>query len=274
MRAAGRSRNLQPVSRITSRPAGAGARERTGPALVLVKPAPIRVVIADAQPVVRAGFTAMLECEEDIGVAGVAGDTDEAVTLARELRPHVALLALDLPGEGGVETARRIHHHPDSADVNVVILAAHDRDEDLFAALHAGALGFVLKSSEPAELVQAVRVLADGEALLSPSATRRLIAELRSRPRPQVPGPEQLDELTAREREVMGLVAAGLCNDEIADRFVISPATVKTHVSRALRKLGARDRSQLVAIADQLGLVDPGVRAALRGVPAAPTTGA
>jgi DNA-binding NarL/FixJ family response regulator len=242
--------------------------DRAGPVLVLLEPDPIEVLIADTHPVVRAGLTAMLEGEEDIGVAGVAGDADQAVTLAADLRPDVAMVALDLPAVGGLEAARRIREDPACADVKVMILAPHDSDDDLFAALLAGALGFVLKSAEPAELVQAVRVVAGGEALLSPSATRRLIAEFRSRPQPHVPSPEQLAELTAREREVMALVAAGLRNDEIAERFVISPATVKTHVSRALRKLDAHDRSQLVAIAYQLGLVKPGARRALRGVPA------
>jgi DNA-binding NarL/FixJ family response regulator len=236
--------------------------DRGGPALVLVEPDPIRVLIADAQPVVRAGFTAMLEGEPDIGVAGVAAGADEAIALAAELRPDVAIVDLELPGLGGLEAARRIH----SADVKVMVLAADDSDEALFAALRAGARGFVLTSTEPAQLVQAVRVVAGGEALLSPNATSRLIAEFCSQPQPQVPSSEQLDELTAREREVMALVAAGLRNDEIAERFVISPATVKTHVSRALRKLDAHDRSQLVAIAYQLGLVDSGARRALRGV--------
>jgi DNA-binding NarL/FixJ family response regulator len=242
--------------------------DRNGPSLVLVEPEPIRVLIADNQPVVRAGLRAMLEGERDIAVAGVAGSVDEAVALASQLRPHVALIDLDLPGMGGIEAARRIHQDLDTEDVSVMILAGRDSDDDLFAALLAGALGFLLKSSEPEELVQAVRVLASGEALLSPSATRRLILEFRTRPQPQVPGPEQLDELTAREREVMTLVASGLRNDEIAERFVISPATVKTHVSRARRKLDARDRSQLVAIAYQIGLVRSDARSALRGVPA------
>jgi DNA-binding NarL/FixJ family response regulator len=256
------------MSSIPYPPAGAADPDRAGRPLVLVAPDPIRVLIADAQPVVRTGFKAMLEGERGIGVVGVTGGADEAVALACELRPDVALVDLDLPGLGGLEAARRIHDDPGSAGVNVMILAAHDSDEGLFAALRAGALGFVLKSTEPAELVHAVRVVAGGQALLSPSATSRLIAEFRSQPQLQVPSPDQLDELTAREREVTALVAAGLRNDEIAERFVISPATVKTHVSRALRKLDARDRSQLVAIAYQLGLVDAGARRALRGVPA------
>jgi DNA-binding NarL/FixJ family response regulator len=239
---------------------------RTAPELVLVEPDPIRVVVADAQPVVRAGFTALLEGERDLHVAGAAAGGDATLDLAVRLRPDVVLVDLDLPG-GGLEAMRRIHDHPASSEVRVVILAAHDRDDDLFAALRAGAAGFLLKSSEPAELVQAVRAVAGGDALLSPSATRRLIAEFAAQPQPQIPTAEQLDELTAREREVIGLVAAGLRNDEIAERFVISPATVKTHVSRSLRKLDARDRAQLVAIAYQLGIVRPGARRALRSVP-------
>jgi DNA-binding NarL/FixJ family response regulator len=239
---------------------------RTIPDLVLVEPDPIRVVIADAQPVVRAGFKTLLENEPDLRVAGTAAAREETLDLVVRLRPDVVLLDLDLPG-GGLEAMRRIHDHPASSDVRVVMLAALDRDDDLFAALRAGAQGFLLKSSEPAELVQAVRAVADGDALLSPSATRRLIAEFAAQPQPQVPTAEQLDELTAREREVIGLVAAGLRNDEIAERFVISPATVKTHVSRSLRKLDARDRAQLVAIAYQLGIVRPGARRALRSVP-------
>lgn len=161
--------------------------DRGRPTLVLVEPDPIRVLIADAQPVVRAGFKAMLQGQPDIAVTGLAKDTDEAVALASALRPDVAIVALDLPGAGGLEAARRINDDPDLADVNLMILAPEDSDEDLFAALLAGALGFVLKGAEPAELVQAVRVLAEGEALLSPSATRRLITEFRSRLAPHAP---------------------------------------------------------------------------------------
>jgi DNA-binding NarL/FixJ family response regulator len=227
---------------------------------VSAEPDPIRVLIADGQPVVRAGFHAVLAGERDIEVVGAAGSGEDAVAIARALRPDVALLELDLPGLGGVGATRALLDDPECADVRVMILAAHDGDEHLFTALRAGARGFVLKTTEPSELVRAIRVVARGDALLSPSATRRLIAEFAAQPQPQLPSPAQLGELTAREREVLTLVAAGLRNDEIAERFVISPATVKTHVSRILRKLDARDRAQLVTIAYQVGLVDPGAR--------------
>src|SRR3954471_24147408 len=160
------TRTIHAVSALESSPVVAVDFDRGRPTLVLVQPDPIRVLIADAQPVVRAGLTAMLQAERDITVAGYAADADDAVALASELRPDVVLLALDLPGAGGLDAARRIHDDPCTADVNVLILAAHDRDEDLFAALLAGAHGFMLKSAEPAGLVQAVRVLAEGEALL------------------------------------------------------------------------------------------------------------
>jgi DNA-binding NarL/FixJ family response regulator len=258
------------MSPLPYAPAVALGVDRGAPHLVPIVPAPIRVLIADAHPIVRAGFAAMLEGESDMAVAGGASNVEEAVASVAESQPAVALLDLDLPGGGGLEAARRIEEDLHGLDVNVMILAAHDGDEDLFAALRSGARGFLLKSTEPADLMRAVRVVAGGEALLSPSATRRLILEFASQPQPQVPSAEQLDELTAREREVIALVAAGLRNDEIAEHFVISPATVETHVSRSLRKLDARDRAQLVAIAYQLGLVRPGARRALRAVPARP----
>jgi DNA-binding NarL/FixJ family response regulator len=235
--------------------------------LALVPPEPVRVLIADAQPVVRAGFTAMLDGEPDISVSAEAAAGEEAVELAARLRPDVVLLDLELPGIGGLEAARRIHQAPYGPDVNLLILATQDDGEELFAALRAGARGFVLKSTDPAGIVQAVRTVSRGDAHLTPSATRRLISEFVAQPQPRLPSPEQLDELTAREREVMAMIAAGLRNDEIAEHFVISPATVKTHVSRALRKLHARDRAQLVAIAYRFGLVRPGPRAALPGSP-------
>ena len=236
--------------------------ERRQPTLVLVEPAPIRVLIADGQPIVRAGFHALLDGERDITVAGAAASGEEAVALAQETSArrraagHARCRAWTR-----LEATRRILADPECDGVRVVLLAAQDTEEPLFAALRVGASGFLLKSTEAFELVHAVRVVATGEALLSPGATRRLIAEFASRPQPQLPSPDQLAELTAREREIVTLVAAGMRNDEIADRFVISTATVKTHVSRALRKLDARDRAQLVAIAYQVGLVHPGARA-------------
>jgi DNA-binding NarL/FixJ family response regulator len=244
-------------------PASALERDGRPPGLVLLNPDAIRVLIADGQPVVRAGFQALLEGEQDIAVSAAAASGEEAVAMAREIRPDVALLDMDLPGLNGLEATIRILADPACSGVRIVLLAARDSEEELFAALHAGASGFLVKSTEARELVQAVRVVAGGDALLSPSATRRLISEFASRPQPQLPAPDQLAQLTAREREVMTLVAGGLRNDEIAERFVISPATVKTHVSRALRKLDARDRAQLVAIAYQVGLVHPGRRAPL-----------
>jgi DNA-binding NarL/FixJ family response regulator len=239
--------------------------ERARPDLVLAQPDLVRVLIVDPHPVVRAGFTAMLNGEIDISVSAEAADGEDAVALAEQLRPDVVLLNLDLPGIGGLEAARRIRDSAYGAQINVLLLASRNSDEDLFAALRAGALGFVPKTVNPAELVQAVRTVSAGEAHLTPSATRRLIAEYVAQPQPQLPTSEQLDELTAREREVMAMVAAGLRNDEIAEHLVISPATVKTHVSRALRKLHARDRAQLVAIAYRFGLVRPSPRPATYG---------
>jgi DNA-binding NarL/FixJ family response regulator len=236
--------------------------------LELTDPDALRVLIADAQPVVRAGFRAVLEGARDLAVAGTAATVEEVVALVGEIEPDVVLLDLELPDVGGIEATRRILADTASGAVKVMILAAHDDEDEVFASLRTGARGFLLKSTEPVDLLRAVRVVAAGDALLSPWATRRLIAEFASRPQLQLPSPEQLDELTAREREVMSLVAAGLRNEEIAERFVIGQATVKTHVSRALRKLGARDRAQLVAIAYQVGLVLPGSRPALRVVPA------
>ena len=233
--------------------------------LTLVGQDPIRVLIADAQPVERAGFAAMLEGAHDLAVCGAANAADDAVALARDLNPDVVLVDLDLPESRGLDTARRL---AESAGVGVIALAGEESDEDLFAALRAGARAFVLKSTEPEALVAAVRAVAAGEALLSPSCTRRLMDQYVAQPQPHEPSYEQLQELTAREREVMALVAVGMRNDEIAAHFVISPATVKTHVSRALRKLDARDRSQLVVIAYQLGLARPGSRR-----PLAPGTG-
>jgi DNA-binding NarL/FixJ family response regulator len=206
---------------------------------------------------VRAAFRALLESAGDVAVAGEAGSGDEALELTRRTRPDVVLMCLDCPEGQGIDTIRRIAADPRLPAVQVMVLSAHDGAEDACAALRAGANGFLPLDTQPAELVRAVRVVARGEAFLSPGATRSLIAELISQPGQAVPNPEQLDELTAREREVMALAAAGLNNPEIAERLAISPATAKTHVSRAMMKLCARDRAQLVALAYKTGLVQP-----------------
>jgi DNA-binding NarL/FixJ family response regulator len=230
---------------------------------------PIRVLIADGQPVVRAGVHALLESENDIVVVGDAADGDEAVVTAREVRPDVVLIDADLPGRDVLEVMQLIVDDSEHPGARVLLLAAHDTDECLFGALRAGASGFLVKNTEAIDLVEAVRVVAAGEALLSPGATGRLIAEFTSQPQAHLPSDEQLQDLTPREREVMTLVATGMSNAEIAERFVISRATVKTHVSRTLCKLDVRDRAQLVAVAYQAGLVQPGHS---RALPTAPMT--
>jgi DNA-binding NarL/FixJ family response regulator len=217
----------------------------------------IRVLLADDQSLVRAGFRALLDAQEDLEVVAEAGDGEEAIRLARSLGPDVALMDIRMPGMDGLEATRRIAEDDRLRGVRVVILTTFDLDEYVFEALRAGASGFLVKDTAPAELIQAVRVVARGEALLSPSVTRRLIAEFATRAREPGPAPD-LDVLTDREREVMGLVAEGLSNDEIARRLFVSPATAKTHVSRAMVKLGARDRAQLVVFAYESGLVRPG----------------
>lgn len=226
------------------------------PDLVLVQPRPIRVLIGSGRPVERAGLAAMLSASADVTVAGVTTDADDALALARELEPDIALVDLALPGSG-LGVVRRLTE----ARVGVVALVADDNDDEaLFDALRAGARAMVSTSTGSETLAQAVRAVAAGEALLSPGATQRLIGRFVGQPHVHQPTGGRLAQLTPREREVVALVATGLRNDEIAAQFVISPATVKTHVARALRKLEARDRSQLVAIAYQCGLARPGVR--------------
>jgi DNA-binding NarL/FixJ family response regulator len=217
----------------------------------------IRVLLADDQALVRAGFRALLDAEGDIEVVGEAGDGDEAVRLASELAPDVVLMDVRMPGVDGLEATRRIASDDGLGDVRVVILTTFGLDEYVFEAVRSGAAGFLVKDTEPAELIQAVRVVAAGDALLSPAITRRLIEEFAARTREPAPT-RDLEPLTEREREVMALVAAGLSNDEIARRLFVSPATAKTHVSRAMVKLGARDRAQLVVFAYESGLVAPG----------------
>jgi DNA-binding NarL/FixJ family response regulator len=221
------------------------------------EPAAIRVVIAYGDTLARAGLHALLDAEPDIAVVGSAADGEHAVALALQLGPDVLLVDVSPPAVDGVELARRIVADPETAGVHVLILSASEHDEEVFSSLRAGASGFLPRDTEPPELADGVRAVAAGEAALSPSGVRRVIAELASQPDPRLPGPEQLDELTAREREVMALVATGMSNEEIAQQLFVTRATAKTHVSRALGKLRARDRAQLVTLAYETGLVRP-----------------
>jgi len=217
----------------------------------------IRVVLADDQALVRGGFRALLDARDDIEVVGEAADGHEALALAGRLLPDVILMDIRMPGLDGLEATRRIAADPHLAAVRIVILTTFELDEYLFDALRFGASGFLVKDTEPADLVSAVRVVAAGDSLLSPRLTRRLIAEFAARAKQPEPA-RQLDVLTERERQVMALVAGGLSNEEIAGRLVMSPATARTHVSRAMTKLGARDRTQLAVFAYETGLVRPG----------------
>jgi DNA-binding NarL/FixJ family response regulator len=217
----------------------------------------IRVLLADDQALVRAGFRALLDAQDDIEVVGEAGDGDEAVRLARRHRPDVVLMDIRMPGTDGLVATRQITADDRLAGVRIVILTTFELDEYVFEAIRSGASGFIVKDTKPVELLHAVRAVAAGDALLSPSVTRRLIGEFAARTREPPPSPD-LDVLTDREREVMALAGEGLTNDEIAARLHMSPLTAKTHVSRAMLKLGARDRIQLVVFAYQSGLVRPG----------------
>jgi len=217
----------------------------------------IKVLLADDQALVRAGFRALLDAQPDIEVVGEAGDGSAAIELARRHRPDMILMDIRMPGMDGLAATKDITRDPGLRDVRVVILTTFDLDEYVFEALRIGASGFLVKNTEPAELIQAVHAVAAGDALLSPGVTRRLIGEFALKSR-MPEGAAQLELLTEREREVMALVAEGLSNDEIADKLVVSPATAKTHVSRAMIKLGARDRAQLVVMAYESGLVRPG----------------
>jgi DNA-binding NarL/FixJ family response regulator len=217
----------------------------------------IRVLLADDQSLVRAGFKALLDAQPDIEVAGEAADGEEALGKVRELRPDVVLMDIRMPRLDGLAATRRITAEPDLKDVKVVMLTTFELDEYVFEAIRCGASGFLVKDTEPEELLRAVRAVVDGDALLSPGVTRRLIAEFAARSK-EPAAVESLAELTDREREVMALVGIGLSNDEIARRLVVSPLTAKTHVSRTMVKLGARDRAQLVVRAYESGLVRPG----------------
>jgi DNA-binding NarL/FixJ family response regulator len=213
----------------------------------------IGVVVADDQAIVRAGFRLLIDSEPDLAVLGEAADGAEAVALARRTSPDVVLMDIRMPVMDGIAATRQIADGAGSS--RVLVLTTFDLDEYVFAALRAGASGFMLKDRPPEELLAAVRVVAAGDALLAPNVTRRLIAHFIRQPDPLHVPPQELAALTAREREVLALIAAGLSNTEIAGRLIMSVPTAKTHVSRILAKLGARDRAQLVVIAYQSGLV-------------------
>ncbi|GAB3279023.1 response regulator [Parasphingorhabdus pacifica] len=215
----------------------------------------IRVVVADDQNLIRLGLRVLLDAEPDVELVGEAGDGAAAIELVRDHRPEVVLMDVRMPVLDGIEALRAIVSDPELATTKVVVLTTFELDEYIFESLRAGASGFLIKDTEPAELLRAIRVVAAGESLLSPAITRRVISRfagdstVHSQPHPA------LDSLTAREREILALVGHGLSNEEIADRLVVSPATARTHVSRAMVKLDARDRAQLVVFAFQAGLV-------------------
>jgi DNA-binding NarL/FixJ family response regulator len=214
----------------------------------------IRVVLVDDQPLIRSGIRALLDAEDDIEVVAEAANGSAGVSAVAEHLPDIVLMDVQMPEMDGIEATRRIANDDRLADVHVVVLTNYGLDEYVFNSLRAGASGFVVKDTEPADLLQALRVTMRGDALLSPAVTRRLISEFVARPA-EVFTPADVGLLTTREREVVALVAHGLSNDEIAERMVLSPLTAKTHVSRAMTKVGARDRAQLVVFAYQSGLV-------------------
>ncbi|MDA1362138.1 response regulator transcription factor [Glycomyces luteolus] len=219
----------------------------------------IRVLLADDQALIRAGFAMIIGSEPDLEIVGEAANGREAVELARSERADVVLMDIRMPEVDGIEATERIAADDDLAGVRILVLTTFENDDNVVLALRAGASGFLGKGVEPADLVRAIRVVASGEALLSPKATRSMIGRFLSQNEPgPLPTPEPLAALTEREREVLALAAHGLSNDDIAAKLYLSPLTAKTHVNRAMTKLGARDRAQLVVIAYQAGLVRPG----------------
>ncbi|MGW5050315.1 response regulator [Actinokineospora sp. NPDC004072] len=214
----------------------------------------ISVVVVDDQDLVRIGLRTLIESEDGMAVVGEAGDGLSAVQAVRAARPDVVLMDIRMPGVDGLEATRRITTDPGLADVRVIVLTTFELDEYVFDALRHGASGFLLKDTLPAEILRAIRVVASGEALLSPSVTRRVIRMFADGGRRRADPHPRLGDLTEREREVVGLVGQGLTNDEIASQLVVSPATVRTHVGRSMSKVGARDRAQLVVFAFQSGL--------------------
>ena len=219
----------------------------------------IRVLLADDQALIRAGFRVLLEADPELEVVGEAVDGRQAVDLAHRERADVVLMDIRMPEMDGLEATKLIAADEDLAGVKVIILTTFETDEYVFQAIRAGASGFLVKDTEPADLLQAIRVVARGDALLSPSVTRRLITDLATRPAgPTAAAGKLLAALTDREREVLALVATGLSNEEVATRLYLSPLTAKTHVSRIMTKLSARDRAQLVVLGYETGLVTPG----------------
>ena len=217
----------------------------------------IRVLVADDQALVRGSFRILVDTASDLTAVGEAATGTEAVEIARREKPDIVLMDIRMPGTDGIEATRQITADPATSAVRVLILTTFDLDEYVFAALRAGASGFLLKDTRPADLLAAIRVVAAGDALLAPAITRRLIEEFAKRPEPPPPPAAVADEITEREREVLTLVGLGLSNTEIAARLHVSLSTAKTHVGRLLMKLGARDRAQLVIAAYNTGLVRP-----------------
>jgi DNA-binding NarL/FixJ family response regulator len=218
----------------------------------------VRVAVVDDQPLIRTGLRSMIDHADDLELVGEAADGEEAVELARRERPNVVLMDIRMPVLDGVEAARRITADAELSAVRVVMLTTFDVDDYVHAAIRAGASGFLLKDAPPEDVLDAIRVVFRGDALLAPSVTRRIIEELAARPDPNRAAPPQLDILTDREREVLSLVGRGLSNAEIGARLYVSPATAKTHLSHVMTKLYARDRAQLVVIAYESGLIRPG----------------